>query len=362
MESDDNYQVFISYRNLPDDLRLAREVVKALSKRGVKVFFSDKSIAEAGRSDWRGVIDLALQQARVMVVVAALPDHLHSGWVLHEWQTFSTEIVSGRKPGGEIYTYCAGMTVEKLPIALRSHQMYMADRQGLAGMAGAVGNALLRRLAVEPQFGVAGQLQAHGGNEPNPYTPLELAHVPRLKPGGVMPLALLDLAPRFLLSAVCAVPDSRFDVEVAAFMLQHSHVVDSERDVVYFNERQHFSGAVSLEERSPETPFLQRMSIDLGQVPGYVHRIAFVAFLYEAAHPMVNFANSQGVAFWIGNSPTATPRLALDPTTRFNLESTGVRLVDFFRAPADMRNWNIQARCAPLANGFAGACDIFEVP
>jgi hypothetical protein len=68
-------------------------------------------------------INQALEQTRVLVVLATSPEDLRSGWVEYEWRSFLNEVLSGRKPEGQIFTLLSGVRVAELPYALRSRQM-----------------------------------------------------------------------------------------------------------------------------------------------------------------------------------------------------------------------------------------------
>lgn len=85
------YDVFISFKNSGKDGKptadaaAARKVYEALKAKGIKVFFSEESLAEAGRGHFGGAIEDALESARVLVLVASCPEHIKSRWVEMEW-------------------------------------------------------------------------------------------------------------------------------------------------------------------------------------------------------------------------------------------------------------------------------------
>ena len=126
------YDVFISFKNLDGasvtpDSKMAEELHGALLSSGVSVFYSNFSIAEQGTSDYKSHIDSALVQAKILIVVGTKREYVESPWVKYEWDTFSQEILSGRKVGSELFTYIREMSVSDLPIGIRNRQSFSAE-------------------------------------------------------------------------------------------------------------------------------------------------------------------------------------------------------------------------------------------
>ena len=125
MEAKKEWQVFISCKVTDDsgkdtrDCKLAETVYKKLKAKSVKVFMSKHSLIETGNSNYQEEIDRALEEARILIIVTTRPDHLESGWVKHEWETFQNEIKSGRKNGGSILVFADNLPVSSLPLSLR---------------------------------------------------------------------------------------------------------------------------------------------------------------------------------------------------------------------------------------------------
>lgn len=121
MEQQKKYDVFISSKS--EDYPIAREICSFLEGKGYAVFFAEKSIPFGADSLFKKTIDDALDTARNMIVVCSNPEFLKDGWVYYEWNTFSVEILSGRKSKSNILTVIdASLSVNKLPIGLRSYQ------------------------------------------------------------------------------------------------------------------------------------------------------------------------------------------------------------------------------------------------
>lgn len=121
MEQQKKYDVFISSKS--EDYPIAREICSFLENKGYVVFFAEKSIPFGADSLFKKTIDSALDSAMNMIVVCSNPEFLKDGWVYYEWNTFSVEILSGRKSKSNILTVIdASLSISKLPIGLRSYQ------------------------------------------------------------------------------------------------------------------------------------------------------------------------------------------------------------------------------------------------
>ena len=122
------YQVFISYKHttldgtgVTRDYTIASELHSALTRAGVKTFFSEKDLSTG---DYINEIYDAIEEADILIVVGTKSEHIRSRWVKEEWSTFIAEINGGRKPNGDVYTYLEGMTVNELPSLLFKRQSY----------------------------------------------------------------------------------------------------------------------------------------------------------------------------------------------------------------------------------------------
>ena len=126
MEQQKKYDVFISSKS--EDYPIAREICRFLESKGYVVFFAEKSIPFGADSLFKKTIDSALDSAMNMIVVCSNPEFLKDGWVYYEWNTFSVEILSGRKSKSNILTIIdTSLSVNKLPIGLRSYQALYID-------------------------------------------------------------------------------------------------------------------------------------------------------------------------------------------------------------------------------------------
>ena len=125
-----SYDVFISFKNsgkdgkATPDATAARGVYEALKSAGLKVFFSEESLAEVGKGQFGKSIETALESARVLILVASCREHIESPWVETEWDSFLQTIRSGHKQGELFIFNCGSLTPADLPLFLRRQQMF----------------------------------------------------------------------------------------------------------------------------------------------------------------------------------------------------------------------------------------------
>jgi len=110
------YDVFICCKS--KDYVLARNVYNFLVKRGYRVFLADTELRKKGVAEYGKVIDLALDSAKHLILVASKKEFVGSSYVESEWRTFIEEKRSGRKKGN-LLTILKGIDVSSLPISLR---------------------------------------------------------------------------------------------------------------------------------------------------------------------------------------------------------------------------------------------------
>lgn len=146
------YDVFISFKNsgkdgaATPDARAARRVYEALKSQDIRTFFSEESLAEAGKSHFSKPIEGALESARVLVLVASCREHIESRWVEAEWDSFAQDIRSGNKEGELFIVNCGDLKPNDLPLFLRRQQMF--HESDLEKLVKFVGSALPARTTV----------------------------------------------------------------------------------------------------------------------------------------------------------------------------------------------------------------------
>jgi hypothetical protein len=125
-----SYDVFISFKNsgkdgkATPDATAARGVYNALKSAGMKVFFSEESLAEVGKGQFGKSIETALESARVLILVASCREHIESPWVETEWDSFLQTVRSGHKQGELFIFNCGDLKPADLPLFLRRQQMF----------------------------------------------------------------------------------------------------------------------------------------------------------------------------------------------------------------------------------------------
>lgn len=102
---------------------MADELYSALTQRGVSVFYSKQSLERLGISQYKEMIDVALDDAKVLIAVGTSAENLNSSWVRYEWDGFYSDILSGQKQG-QVFSYIDKMDPSALPRTLRQLQRF----------------------------------------------------------------------------------------------------------------------------------------------------------------------------------------------------------------------------------------------
>ena len=126
------YDVFISFKqtdadgNFTIDCERAGEIYDALTKEGLKVFFSVVTLKNKGGVEYEPYIYAALKSSKVMILVSSSMDYINAPWVANEWKRF----LSFRKKDISrvlIPCYCGGMELSDYPAELRNIQAKNLD-------------------------------------------------------------------------------------------------------------------------------------------------------------------------------------------------------------------------------------------
>lgn len=121
----EQYDVFISCNS--EDYDLANDVYNFLLENDITCFFAGRNISESGNSNYREVIDNAIDKSDNMIVVGSSIDNINSEWVKAEWNLFINEQRSGRKRGNLITILKKGVRTEDLELSLRGVQSFSLD-------------------------------------------------------------------------------------------------------------------------------------------------------------------------------------------------------------------------------------------
>jgi hypothetical protein len=120
--SESDWDVFISAQSR--DFPVAEQVRQQISEWGLRVFFCEDSAVREGASNFSITVYNALEASDHFVFIASAPPvegaSLVSGWCRAEIDTFINERNSGRKEGNVCSILIGGMTIPRLPLALRN--------------------------------------------------------------------------------------------------------------------------------------------------------------------------------------------------------------------------------------------------
>ncbi len=118
--------IFLSFKHHDDFGELTSDYYRAarlydfLTEHQFNVFFSAKSVVASGDSDYTALINKALDQADVLILVASCYNNCTSCWVKYEWQNYFQEVMSG-KTHGLFLSYIDG-NVNDYPREIRSRE------------------------------------------------------------------------------------------------------------------------------------------------------------------------------------------------------------------------------------------------
>ena len=141
-------EVFISFKNSDfsgnktRDSLIARALYDELASREIVTFFSNSTLLTLGQSVYKKSIDEALDNAKVLVIIASDIDFLNSEWVKYEWESFHQDMLSGMKKNCKIIPYFAAFSREQTPRSLRDFQTFNVDKNTVAEVAEFVENVL----------------------------------------------------------------------------------------------------------------------------------------------------------------------------------------------------------------------------
>lgn len=114
-----HYDVFISCKS--EDYGYAEEIYTFLTTQGLKVFLASVELRELGDSEYREVIEQAIEHSNHLIVFASKPEYVLSKYVKYEWGLF----VEGKLDGsisGNIITVLKGIKPRDITLALRKYQ------------------------------------------------------------------------------------------------------------------------------------------------------------------------------------------------------------------------------------------------
>ena len=123
-----NYQVFISFKNtenneFTEDRKISEDLYRYLSEKGIKTFYSNLTLLDFGEAAYKEVIDDALDEVNLMVIVGSKKEYLTSKWCKYEWHTYQQNILANIV-NGSILTFLGDIPLSDVPTAIRHYQSF----------------------------------------------------------------------------------------------------------------------------------------------------------------------------------------------------------------------------------------------
>lgn len=85
--------------------------------------FSGQSLAVLGADRYKEMIDNALDDCSVLIVVGTSLGNIQSSWVRYEWDSFYNDILMEKKKG-RMFSYIENINPHDLPRTLRNLQCF----------------------------------------------------------------------------------------------------------------------------------------------------------------------------------------------------------------------------------------------
>jgi SAM-dependent methyltransferase len=124
------FDVFISFKNSgfdgrpTEDVRIAEQLYAEFNKMGISAFYSNVKLLELGAATYKRSIEQALDQARVLIIIASDLAYLDTEWLSYERESFHDDILSGRKKNACIIPYIVNSTSSEVPRSLRGYEIF----------------------------------------------------------------------------------------------------------------------------------------------------------------------------------------------------------------------------------------------
>lgn len=151
-----------------------------------------------------------------------------------------------------------------------------------------------------------------------------------------------------------------FDLDVLVFLTGASGKVASEEDFIYFNHRNHVSGAVKLskDNRTGEGSGDDESAvIDLTKVPESVEKIVFAAAIFDAEKKMQNFGMVNNAYIKVVGTDSKEELCRYEMDEDFSLE-TGLIAGELYRRNGE---WKFNPVGQGIMGGLEAICEKFGV-
>lgn len=133
------YSVFISFKNTFDgkptiDAEIAKKLYDTLTSRGVATFYSNDTIKNLGASEYKQVINDALDSSAVLILIGSRLEHIKKDtaqWVHYEWGNFHSECMYSN--GSKILVPYLSDTIARKdkPFELREIQTFTLENNSV---------------------------------------------------------------------------------------------------------------------------------------------------------------------------------------------------------------------------------------
>lgn len=159
------YEVFLSFKNTigknadgseiyTSDRDIAQKLYDALTAIGIDTFYSNAEVRRRGDSRWQELIDTALEQSKVIIVIGTKLEYVRSPRVAYEWRYFRDQIDRGRARG--MLTVMEGFDLGELPPAFTGiENISPRNVEGIIDMTRRMLRKLYAQTAAKPEPEVA---------------------------------------------------------------------------------------------------------------------------------------------------------------------------------------------------------------
>lgn len=181
------YDIFISFKNTDgngqptEDATIANELYNQLNNAGISVFFSNIILHQQGASAYKSAIETALDEAKVLIVIATSVDYLSSEWVSYERESFHNDILSGRKTNACIVPYMKNIFGTDVPRSLRNYQTFQIGQNSASDVVDFVKRVLGTQTASDSPIHSENDISLVTGKHTSTYSAATKAEFKRLK-------------------------------------------------------------------------------------------------------------------------------------------------------------------------------------
>ena len=151
---------------------------------------------------------------------------------------------------------------------------------------------------------------------------------------------------------------SDFDLDAAAFLLGENGKITQDTDFVFFNNKNHPSGAVNhmgdnlTGEGDGDD---EQIKVDLSKVPANISKIDFTVTIYDAENRRQNFGQVSNAFIRIVNADSNEELIRYDLGEDFSIE-TAVIAAELYRNGSE---WKFNAIGSGFSGGLAALCGNF---